>query len=75
MAVTKDSTPSTQQLENNTFISFGDLDASPTKAWLIEHRHESEWKQHYAWAFENDHLKNCMWLPMIRIKFTMWLVN
>ena len=51
MAVTKDSTPSTQQLENNTFISFGDLDASPTKAWLIEHRHESEWKQHYAWAF------------------------
>ncbi len=51
MAVTDDSTPTTQQLESNTFISFGDLDASPTKAWLIEHRHQEQWKQHYDWAF------------------------
>ena len=51
MAVTNDAAPSTQQLENNTFICFGDLDASPTKAWLIEHRHQQQWKQHYDWAF------------------------
>ncbi|MBA63387.1 MAG: sulfatase [Planctomycetaceae bacterium] len=51
MAVTDKSAPATQQLENNTFIAFGDLDASPTKAWLIEHRHQPQWKQHYQWAF------------------------
>jgi len=26
-------TPETKVLENNTFVTFGDLDASPTKAW------------------------------------------
>lgn len=51
MAVTQDSAPSTDQLENNTFICFGDLDASPTKAWLIENRFKSQWQQHYDWAF------------------------
>ena len=51
LAVTKDSIPTTQELENNTFICFGDLDASPTKAWLIENRHNTKWQQHYDWAF------------------------
>ena len=36
--VTEESAPSSNELTNNTFIAFGDLDASPTKAWLIEHR-------------------------------------
>jgi N-sulfoglucosamine sulfohydrolase len=27
------------------------MDASPTKAWLIAHRHDSEWKQAYHYAF------------------------
>ena len=27
------------------------MDASPTKAWLIAHRHEAAWKQSYDWAF------------------------
>ncbi len=31
-------------LSNNTFVGFADLDASPTKAWIIEHRNE---EQHY----------------------------
>ena len=51
MTVTKDMAPPAEQLENNTFICFGDLDASPTKAWLIEHRHQQRWKQYYDWAF------------------------
>ena len=44
-------TPDTTTLENNTFVTFGDLDASPTKAWLIEHRNDEKWRQHYDWAF------------------------
>jgi len=44
-------TPGTKVLENNTFVTFGDLDASPTKAWVIEHRNEKKWQQHYDWAF------------------------
>ncbi|MCH2370006.1 MAG: sulfatase [Pirellulales bacterium] len=51
MTVTEDTAPPTEQLENNTFICFGDLDASPTKAWLIEHRHQQRWKQYYDWSF------------------------
>jgi uncharacterized sulfatase len=27
--------PPEEQLENNTFVAFGDLDASPTKAWIV----------------------------------------
>ena len=27
------------------------MDASPTKAWLVAHRNEPEWKWHYEFAF------------------------
>lgn len=33
-----DALPPTDKLINNTFVSFGDLDASPTKAWMMENR-------------------------------------
>jgi len=36
--ITKDSCPTTDQLTNNTRATFADFDASPTKAWLVEHR-------------------------------------
>lgn len=32
--------PPFAKLENNTFVAFGDLDASPTKAWMLTHREE-----------------------------------
>ncbi len=48
---TDDNVPSAKELENNTFAAFPDMDASPTKAWLIEHRHEEEWKPYYDYAF------------------------
>jgi uncharacterized sulfatase len=50
-AVTNDGAPSPKELENNTFAAFPDMDASPTKAWLIEHRHEERWKPYYDYAF------------------------
>jgi arylsulfatase A-like enzyme len=40
-----------QSLENNTFLAFADMDASPTKAWLIQHKDDSQWKGHYDFAF------------------------
>ena len=49
--ITKDSAPSWDKLENNTFVTAGDIDASPTKAWLIAHRNDPKWKRHYEIAF------------------------
>src|SRR5207249_9757718 len=43
--------PAQSVLENNTFVAFADMDASPTKAWLIEHKNDSQWKWHYDFAF------------------------
>ena len=37
--VTDTDMPSMDKLTNNTFIAFGDLDASPTKAYQIKNRH------------------------------------
>jgi N-sulfoglucosamine sulfohydrolase len=37
----KSAMPAYERLRENTFAAFGDLDASPTKAWVITHRDES----------------------------------
>ena len=44
-------TPSHEQLVNNTRVTFPDMDAGPTKAWLVEHRSDPQWKPHYDFAF------------------------
>ena len=46
-----DQAPDHDKLENNTFATYGDMDASPTKAWLIEHRSDTKWKKFYDLAF------------------------
>jgi len=43
--------PDFQQLEINTFGAFGDLDASPTKAWLIAHRNDPGIQKYFDYAF------------------------
>jgi arylsulfatase A-like enzyme len=43
--------PEYAALENNTFVTFGDLDASPTKAWVVAHRAEPKQKKYYDYAF------------------------
>ena len=50
-AVTETSEPSQQELENNTHIAYADMDASPTKAWMVQHRNDSQWKWLYEFAF------------------------
>jgi len=42
-------TPDGLAYEKNTYAAFPDMDASPTKAWLILHRNDPAWK----WAFEH----------------------
>lgn len=33
--------PNSEALRENTFAAYGDLDASPTKAWVVTHRNEN----------------------------------
>jgi uncharacterized sulfatase len=49
--VTDSSAPSNGEIENDTMAAFPDMDSSPTKAWLVAHRHEPEWKPFYERAF------------------------
>lgn len=43
--------PSIETLERNTHISFADMDASPTKAWLIHQFGDAHWLWYYNYAF------------------------
>lgn len=44
--------PTYEQLRENTFAAFADLDASPTKAWMVKNRQEPEWERHWRLGFE-----------------------
>ena len=50
-AVTASEAPAADVLERDTHIAFADMDAGPTKAWLITHRNDTQWKRHYDIAF------------------------
>lgn len=39
------------ELTNSTYAAFGDMDASPTKAWIIQHRNETEIAPFFELAF------------------------
>ncbi|MFA5189149.1 MAG: sulfatase [Verrucomicrobiia bacterium] len=43
--------PSADELEHNTFVAFADMDASPTKAWLVGQYALPQWQWHYDYAF------------------------
>ena len=43
--------PSADALEHSTFVAFSDMDASPTKAWLVSQFGASQWQWHYDYAF------------------------
>jgi N-sulfoglucosamine sulfohydrolase len=49
--VTDTYAPSQEALENETYAAFPDMDASPTKAWLVAHRNDAQWKKYYDYAF------------------------
>ncbi len=43
--------PTTDALTNNTFVTFADLDASPTKAFLFQNGEDPKYKEMYDLAF------------------------
>ncbi|MCX7886967.1 MAG: sulfatase [Verrucomicrobiae bacterium] len=47
----RDDMPSADELERNTFVAFADMDASPTKAWLVRRFGDPKWEWHYQFAF------------------------
>lgn len=49
--VSETSAPLSQELENDTYAAFADMDASPTKAWLVAHRNLTEWRPYYDRCF------------------------
>ena len=46
-----ESTPDLKAIDSSTFAAFPDMDASPTKTWLIEHEYQDQWKWHVDLAF------------------------
>ncbi len=49
--VMAESAPDFNTLANNTFSAFADMDASPTKAWIIENRNENWVEPYFNFAF------------------------
>ncbi len=43
--------PTYERMRENTFAAFGDFDASPTKAWIAEHRNDDGMAKYVEWAF------------------------
>ena len=43
--------PTHAQIENNTRLTFGDVDAGPTKAWMVKHRNDPEYKRYWDLGF------------------------
>lgn len=49
--VTADAAPTAAELENNTRVAFADMDAGPTKAWLVANRTTPQGKWFFDYAF------------------------
>lgn len=50
-SITATTAPSQKELERETYAAFADMDAGPTRAWLVAHRNDPEWQWHYNYAF------------------------
>lgn len=46
-----DRPPTTEELTENTFVTLPDEDAGPTKAWIVNHRTDPEWKSYFEHAY------------------------
>ncbi|MGE0100873.1 MAG: sulfatase [Blastocatellales bacterium] len=51
VTVTDSNAPTQADLETNTYAAFPDMDAGPTKAWLVLNRNDTKWKKYYEIAF------------------------
>jgi arylsulfatase A-like enzyme len=46
-----DDPPTEDELTNNTTVTLPDEDAGPTKAWIVTHRNDPQWKQYFEHAY------------------------
>jgi N-sulfoglucosamine sulfohydrolase len=46
-----DNPPTVNETTENTFVTLPDEDAGPTKAWLVEHRNDPQWKKYFDHAY------------------------
>ncbi len=46
-----DNPPTVEETTNNTFATLPDDDAGPTKAWIVEHRNDPQWKKYFNHAY------------------------
>jgi arylsulfatase A len=44
--------PDFAELEQSTFVTLPDEDAGPTKAWLVTHRHDPQWRPYFQRAYD-----------------------
>jgi N-sulfoglucosamine sulfohydrolase len=49
--VTDTTAPEQAALAGSTYAAFADMDASPTKAWVVEHRNDPQYRKYYDFAF------------------------
>ena len=47
-----DDPPAKEAVRENTHITLADEDAGPTKAWLVEHRNDPQWKRYFDHAYD-----------------------
>ena len=50
--------PSYEELANTTYVAYPDLDASPTKAWMVHHRAEENVQTAFDLGFKDPHYMN-----------------
>jgi arylsulfatase A-like enzyme len=46
-----DNPPTVNETTENTFVTLPDEDAGPTKAWLVDHRDDPQWKKLFDHAY------------------------
>lgn len=46
-----ETSPEWEALSQVTYTTLSDVDAGPTKAWLVRHRHEEKWQPYFERAF------------------------
>lgn len=46
-----DKEPKFEQMAQSTFVTLPDEDAGPTKAWIVTHRQDPNWKSYYERAY------------------------
>lgn len=51
LALDKSPPPSWEQINKNTRLTFGDMDAGPTRTWMIQHRNDPKYKTHWDLGF------------------------